>query len=156
MNYLNYQISLVPRAKSSLLLTWLSSLSGNDSECEEPCPVPQAKNKNKNYMTWKWWNHLREGLEWKWNSSPNQPDLLLAALSMLEFSVNAWEITCAPTTFANIVADSLWSSVSPTYSISSNLFCKIYKYLPWKQPWREKYQRNNIVTQHCPKRRNLL
>jgi hypothetical protein len=22
-------------------------LSGNDSECEEPCPVPQAKNKNK-------------------------------------------------------------------------------------------------------------
>lgn len=65
---------------------------------------------------------------------------------MLELDAINCEITCAPTIFPNIVADSLWSSVMPTYNILSNLFCKIYKIYHDCNHEEETYQRNNNMT----------
>lgn len=58
------------------------------------------------------------------------------------FGALSCDITWAPTTFANIVADFLCSSVRPTYNISSSLFCKMYKH--WSTCYNSIEERNGM------------
>ena len=56
----------------------------------------------------------------------HQPDLVFLFFAV-KFDATTWESTWEPTTLAKSDADSLCSSVSPTYNMLSNLLCKDQK-----------------------------
>lgn len=64
---------------------------------------------------------------WKEDNFHSPVLLCGTAFSKWELEDSDWEITWAPTLLANIVADFLCSSVSPTYSMWSNRFWNIFK-----------------------------